>query len=51
MIRSVTNKTLNEKNLVIIDSLNYIKGFRYELYTIARTNRTRHCSIYLQESL
>ena len=33
---------------VIIDSLNYIKGFRYELYCIARSIRSPHCVCWTQ---
>ncbi len=43
--RSNVNKNLTDKNLVILDSLNYIKGFRYELYCICRIMKTRHCVV------
>ncbi len=35
---SEVDKTLTKENLVILDSMNYIKGFRYELNTLARKN-------------
>lgn len=40
-----------EKNLigdavVIVDSLNYIKGYRYQLYCVAREQKTTYCVIY-----
>lgn len=36
--------------VVIADSLNYIKGFRYELYCIARSQRTPHCVVHVATS-
>jgi tRNA uridine 5-carbamoylmethylation protein Kti12 len=32
---------------VIADSLNYIKGFRYELYCVARALKTPHCCVHV----
>ncbi len=32
--------------IVIADSMNYIKGYRYELYCVARATRTPHCVVY-----
>ena len=32
---------------MIADSLNYIKGYRYELYCIARAQRVKNCCIYI----
>jgi protein KTI12 len=34
--------------IVIADSLNYIKGYRYELYCIARALRLRTCCVYVE---
>lgn len=34
-------------NLVIFDSLNYIKGYRYELHCIARAHRQQYCVVWL----
>lgn len=34
--------TSNKKTLVILDSLNYIKGFRYELHCISKAAGERH---------
>ena len=33
---------------MILDSLNYIKGYRYEIYCISRTQRTPHCVVWIQ---
>ena len=38
--RSNVNKLLSDENVVILDSMNYIKGFRYELFVICRTAKT-----------
>ena len=45
-IKAEAERYLTEDVLVIVDSLNYIKGFRYELYCIARTVRTPHCVVF-----
>lgn len=39
-LRSNVEKYLDPKRVVILDSLNYIKGFRYELYCLARNSMT-----------
>lgn len=44
-LKSGVNHALNAKTLVILDSLNYIKGFRYELYCSARSEGTQHCVV------
>jgi protein KTI12 len=36
VLKSAVNTKLDKKSYVILDSLNYIKGYRYELYCIAR---------------
>lgn len=45
-LKSETEKLLDDNNVVIIDSLNYIKGYRYELYCLVRNFKTRHCIVY-----
>ena len=44
-LRSNVEKTLNDKNVVILDSLNYIKGLRYELYCLARSAKSTNCVV------
>jgi len=44
-LKSNVEKNLDDKTFVIIDSLNYIKGYRYELYCLVRTYMTRHCVV------
>lgn len=36
-LKSNVEKNLNPTTIVIFDSLNYIKGYRYELYCLARS--------------
>ena len=31
--------------------MNYIKGFRYELFCIARTCKTPHCVVYVNADI
>lgn len=42
---------LSKNTLVILDSLNYIKGFRYQAYCIARAIGTLHCVLYCSGNL
>ena len=44
-LKSEVDRWLTKDNLVILDSLNYIKGFRYELYCIARAQSSTHCVV------
>lgn len=45
-LKSETEKLLDDNCVVILDSLNYIKGYRYELYCLVRNFKTRHCIVY-----
>jgi protein KTI12 len=40
--RTVGKSQQNKRTLVILDSLNYIKGFRYELHCISKASGERH---------
>lgn len=46
-LKSAVDHALAPNAFVILDSLNYIKGFRYELYCQARTNRSTHCVVWV----
>lgn len=48
---SVVKRHLSRTNIVILDSLNYIKGFRYQLYCEAKGLGTTHCVIQTMASL
>ena len=41
------DRRLSADSVVVLDSMNYIKGFRYELYCSARTFRTPHCVVWV----
>lgn len=47
-LKSAVDHVLNSETYVILDSLNYIKGYRYELYCIARSQRTPHCVVLVE---
>jgi protein KTI12 len=36
---------MNKDTIVILDSLNYIKGFRYQLYCAAKEAGVRVCTV------
>ena len=46
-LKSAVEHALNADTFVIFDSCNYIKGYRYELYCIARSRRTPHCVVHV----
>ena len=39
-------KRLLGKTVVIIDSLNYIKGYRYQMFCIAREQKATYCVVF-----
>lgn len=45
-LRAAVERRLSRQDVVILDSMNYIKGFRYELYCLARAARTPLCVVY-----
>jgi protein KTI12 len=44
---SAVERYLNRETIVIVDGLNYIKGFRYQLYCIARGVGTPGCTLFV----
>lgn len=44
-LKSEVERLLNSECVVIVDSLNYIKGYRYELYCVSKHLQTTHCVI------
>lgn len=46
-LKSAVEHVLNDETMVILDSLNYIKGYRYELYCAARTAKTPYCVVWV----
>ncbi|KAL6479202.1 hypothetical protein MHYP_G00126350 [Metynnis hypsauchen] len=45
-LRSEVERKLNKDDIVILDSLNYIKGYRYELFCLIKHAQTPHCLVY-----
>lgn len=41
-------RLLRSDNLVILDALNYIKGYRYELYCSSKANHSTQCTLLTQ---
>ncbi|KAK8957629.1 hypothetical protein KSP39_PZI000350 [Platanthera zijinensis] len=46
VLRSEIDRSLSKDNITIVDSLNNIKGYRYELWCLARAAGIRYCVIY-----
>lgn len=46
VLRSEVDRSLSKDNIIIVDSLNSIKGYRYELWCLARAAGTRHCVLF-----
>jgi protein KTI12 len=44
-LKSFTERNTTSQTWVIADSLNYIKGYRFELFCIARAAGTSHCCV------
>ncbi|VDN20570.1 unnamed protein product [Gongylonema pulchrum] len=44
--KSEVRRLISKDRLVICDSLNYIKGFRYELFCIAKEAQTTYAVLY-----
>lgn len=49
-LKSAVERSLTASKVVILDSTNYIKGYRYELFCITRQTKTCQCVIYLDIS-
>ena len=47
VIKTQVSRLLRSDNFVILDSMNFIKGYRYEMYCIARGSRTSRCVVFL----
>ncbi|KAL6573507.1 hypothetical protein OROHE_001966 [Orobanche hederae] len=46
VLRSEVDRSLSRDNIIIVDSLNNIKGYRYELWCLARAAGTRYCVLH-----
>ncbi|XP_029431816.1 protein KTI12 homolog [Rhinatrema bivittatum] len=45
-LRAEVERKLNKEDVVILDSLNYIKGYRYELFCLIKHTQTPYCLIH-----
>ena len=45
-IKFEVEKNLLDGVVVIADSLNYIKGYRYQMFCIAREQKSTYCVVY-----
>jgi protein KTI12 len=45
-VKAAVERVLTKDNVVICDSSNYIKGYRYELYCVSRAQRTPSCVVF-----
>ncbi|MGH0132267.1 UNVERIFIED_CONTAM: hypothetical protein FKN15_051095 [Acipenser sinensis] len=45
-LRADVERKVNKDDVIILDSLNYIKGYRYELFCLIKHAQTPHCLIY-----
>nr|CAG8450803.1 11875_t:CDS:2 [Entrophospora candida]CAG8528939.1 2023_t:CDS:2 [Entrophospora candida] len=43
---SAVERLVSKDDLVIVDGMNYIKGFRYQLYCVSRAVGTPHCVVH-----
>lgn len=46
VLRSEVDRSLSKDSIIIVDSLNNIKGYRYELWCLARASGIRYCVVY-----
>uniref|UniRef100_A0A8C7XPN2 Protein KTI12 homolog n=1 Tax=Oryzias sinensis TaxID=183150 RepID=A0A8C7XPN2_9TELE len=45
-LKAEVERKLNKDDVVILDSVNYIKGYRYELFCLIKHAQTPHCLVY-----
>ncbi|KAI4467195.1 hypothetical protein MML48_2g00005228 [Holotrichia oblita] len=48
ILKSEVFRLLRSDNIVILDGLNYIKGYRYELYCGSKANHSTQCTLLTQ---
>ncbi|KAI4355069.1 hypothetical protein L6164_003881 [Bauhinia variegata] len=46
VLRSEVDRSVSKDNIIIVDSLNNIKGYRYELWCLARGTGIRYCVVH-----
>ncbi|XP_041966284.1 protein KTI12 homolog [Alosa sapidissima] len=45
-LKAEVERKVTRDDIVILDSLNYIKGYRYELFCLIKHTQTPHCLVY-----
>lgn len=45
-LKAEVERKVSKDDIVILDSLNYIKGYRYELFCLIKHAQTPHCLVY-----
>ncbi|KAJ8927887.1 hypothetical protein NQ314_019631 [Rhamnusium bicolor] len=48
VLKSEVLKLISSSNVVILDSLNYIKGYRYELFCGTKANKCTQCTVHTE---
>ncbi|XP_037444182.1 protein KTI12 homolog [Triticum dicoccoides] len=46
VLRSEVDRSVSRDGIIIVDSLNNIKGYRYELWCLARASGIRYCAFF-----
>ncbi|XP_067829485.1 protein KTI12 homolog isoform X1 [Heptranchias perlo] len=50
-LKAEVERKINKEDVVIVDSLNYIKGYRYELFCLIKHAQTPHCLIHCETAV
>ncbi|GLC51570.1 hypothetical protein PLESTB_000516700 [Pleodorina starrii] len=50
-LKSQVERVVGRKSVTILDSINNIKGYRYELWCVARAAGTRYCMVHVDTDL
>jgi len=45
-LRSEVQKLISKENVLILDAMNYIKGYRYEIFCVMKLCQTPQCLIF-----
>lgn len=49
-LKSEVARLIHKDQVLILDALNYIKGFRYELYCVSKASKTTQCTVHCDVS-
>ncbi|KAG1671711.1 hypothetical protein FOA52_007503 [Chlamydomonas sp. UWO 241] len=50
-LKSAAERATNKRNVVILDSINNIKGYRYELWCVARASGCKYCMVHVDTNV